>query len=116
VETVSKPHQNSICCDGGCCQLSERQTPQVVEKPENTIETLELKEAHRRLHTQEVTGSSPVAPTIHFREIRPEEELGEWPSRRIFRRCPTWSTVLNIRADADETPTNWEASADYEVQ
>src|SRR5437588_621192 len=28
------------------------------------------------LHTQEVTGSSPVAPTIHFRKIRTEGRVG----------------------------------------
>jgi len=27
------------------------------------------------LHTQEVTGSSPVAPTIHFRRYKQREEL-----------------------------------------
>jgi len=50
--------------------LSERQTPQLIEKPENTIEMLEPKEGHCRLHTQEVTGSSPVAPTIRISNLQ----------------------------------------------
>ena len=43
--------------------LSEEQTPYIVEKPKNGRDTEEPKEARCRLHTQEVTGSSPVAPT-----------------------------------------------------
>jgi len=44
--------------------LSEEQTPHIVEKPKNRSYALEPKEARCGLHTQEVTGSSPVAPTI----------------------------------------------------
>jgi hypothetical protein len=44
--------------------LSEKQTPQPVEKTENAMEIIEPKEAWIRLHTQEVRGSSPCAPTI----------------------------------------------------
>jgi hypothetical protein len=44
--------------------LSEKQTPHMVEKPKNRRDTMEPEEASWGLHTQEVTGSSPVAPTI----------------------------------------------------
>jgi hypothetical protein len=44
--------------------LSEKQTPQPVEKTEDRMEIMEPKEARIRLHTQEVRGSSPCAPTI----------------------------------------------------
>jgi hypothetical protein len=43
--------------------LSEEQTPHIVEKPKNRRDAMEPKGASRGLHTQEVTGSSPVAPT-----------------------------------------------------
>jgi hypothetical protein len=43
--------------------LSEEQTPHIVEKPENRTYPMEPKEASRGLHTQEVAGSSPAAPT-----------------------------------------------------
>ncbi len=38
--------------------------PQVIEKPEYSIESWELMEIYHWLHTQEVRGSSPCAPTI----------------------------------------------------
>ena len=43
--------------------------PQVVEKPEYSIESWELMEIYHWLHTQEVRGSSPCAPTI-FNNLR----------------------------------------------
>ncbi len=55
--------------------LSEKQTPHVVEKPKNKMDALEPMEARCGLHTQEVAGSSPVAPTIHFKQIQTEEKL-----------------------------------------
>ncbi len=48
--------------------MSEKQTPQPVEKTENAMEIMEPKEAWFRLHTQEVRGSSPCAPTIYSLE------------------------------------------------
>ena len=50
--------------------MSEKQTPQPVEKTENAMEIMEPKEAWIRLHTQEVRGSSPCAPTNTFRDLR----------------------------------------------
>ena len=38
--------------------------PQIVEKPEYSIESWELMGIYHWLHTQEVRGSSPCAPTI----------------------------------------------------
>jgi hypothetical protein len=46
--------------------LSDKQTPQPVEKTENAMEIMEPKEAWIRLHTQEIRGSSPCAPTNFF--------------------------------------------------
>jgi len=37
---------------------------------------MEPEEASCGLHTQEVTGSSPVAPTIYFRKIQAEGRVG----------------------------------------
>jgi len=56
--------------------LSEEQTPHIVEKPKNRTYPMEPREASRGLHTQEVTGSSPVAPTIHFKQIQEEGRVG----------------------------------------
>jgi len=53
----STPYQNRI-------------KPQLVENTENRMETREPKEACFRLHTQEVRGSSPCAPTIPFNELQ----------------------------------------------
>jgi hypothetical protein len=47
-----------------------KQTPQIVEKPEDVAGIKEPKEANFSLHTQEVTGSSPVAPTIQINNFR----------------------------------------------
>lgn len=44
--------------------LSERQVPQIVVMVRNHRETMESLEPVIVLHTQEVTASSPVAPTI----------------------------------------------------
>ena len=50
--------------------MSEKQTPQPIEKTENAMEIMEPKEAWIRLHTQEVRGSSPCAPTIVINKLR----------------------------------------------
>jgi len=39
--------------------------PQIIEKPENRIESWEQMEIYHWLHTQEVRGSSPCAPTTY---------------------------------------------------
>jgi len=62
--TVSKPYQNPIHNDAWSCRSSEEQIPQIVESNKNRVEIWEPREAYYSLHTQEVTGSSPVAPTI----------------------------------------------------
>jgi len=46
--------------------LSEEQAPHIVESNKNSIEIWEPKEAYYSLHTQEVRGSSPCAPTIPY--------------------------------------------------
>ena len=85
IKTVSKPDP----FEQWDLLLSEEQTPHIVEKPENRTYPMEPKEASRGLHTQEVTGSSPVAPTTI-------EEL------KIIRNClifaGTWRVPGNGRA------------------
>jgi hypothetical protein len=49
--------------------LSEEQTPHIVEKPKNRTYPMEPREASRGLHTQEVHGSSPCAPTIQNKKV-----------------------------------------------
>jgi len=51
--------------------LSEEQTPHSVEKPKNRRYGMEPKEASCGLHTQEVAGSSPAAPTIQISHLQP---------------------------------------------
>jgi hypothetical protein len=47
-----------------------KQTPQIVEKPKEKVEVMEPKETGPPLHTQEVTASSPVAPTIKINSLQ----------------------------------------------
>ena len=49
--------------------MSEKQTPQVIDKSKSRKNPREPKEASWGLHTQEVTGSSPVAPTIRINNL-----------------------------------------------
>jgi hypothetical protein len=49
--------------------LSEEQTPHIVEKPKNRRDAMEPKQASCGLHTQEVAGSSPAAPTIKINRV-----------------------------------------------
>ena len=50
--------------------MSEKQTPQVIDKSKSRKNAREPKEASWELHTQEVTGSSPVAPTITINSLQ----------------------------------------------
>jgi len=59
-----EPYQNLISNDDWSCRSSEEQIPQIVENNKNRVEIWEPKEAYYSLHTQEVRGSSPCAPTI----------------------------------------------------
>jgi hypothetical protein len=59
IKTVSKPDP----FERWDFSLSEEQTPHIVEKPKNRKNAMEPKEASCGLHTQEVAGSSPAAPT-----------------------------------------------------
>jgi len=68
--TVSKPYQNPISNDDWSCRSSEEQIPQIVESNKNRIEIWEPEEAYYSLHTQEVAGSSPAAPTIRLKRLR----------------------------------------------
>jgi hypothetical protein len=61
-QNVSKPNPLELWD----LPLSEEQTPHIVEKPKNRRDAMEPKEASCGLHTQEVAGSSPVAPTIKY--------------------------------------------------
>ena len=70
IPTVSKPYQNLYSLRPGNLPLSEKQTPQVIDKSKSRKNAREPKEASWELHTQEVTGSSPVAPTITINSLQ----------------------------------------------
>ena len=67
IKTVSKHHP----LEPWDLPLSEEQTPHIVEKPKNMKDAMEPKEASCGLHTQEVAGSSPAAPTIKICHLQP---------------------------------------------
>ena len=54
------------------------------------MEIMEQKEANFRLHTQEVRGSSPCAPTIRF------SYLAALPNRRVTRIVTSAERVWRI--------------------
>jgi hypothetical protein len=65
IKTVSKPNPLELWD----LPLSEEQTPHVVEKPKSRMNAMEPKETRCALHTQEVAGSSPVAPIIESNNL-----------------------------------------------
>ena len=77
IPTVSKPYQNLNSLRPGNLPLSEKQTPQVIDKSKSRKNAMEPKEASWGLHTQEVTGSSPVTPTISFNDLEFRIHLAE---------------------------------------
>jgi hypothetical protein len=61
IKTVSKPVPLILLG----LFAERKQTPQIVESRRKRVEVMEPKKPGPPLHTQEVTGSSPVAPTIN---------------------------------------------------
>src|ERR1022692_2405783 len=66
IKTVSKPVPFILLG----LFAERKQTPQIVEKPKEKVEVMEPKETGPPLHTQEVTGSSPVASTIKINNLQ----------------------------------------------
>jgi hypothetical protein len=80
--------------------LSEEQTPHIVEKPKNRRYALEPKEARCGLHTQEVAGSSPAAPTISTEGRRGSSPtMGATPPAAASE-CDRLNPRLDVRAQA----------------
>ena len=85
---VPKLCQNASSSECLTIPSSEKQIPQVNEKPEKSDQRIEALESHRLLHTQEVTGSSPVAPTTLLNNLQAPRICQEHQLRHQFH-CVT---------------------------
>ena len=72
---------------------SEEQIPQIVVNVRSWRETMETLEEMTLLHTQEVTGSSPVAPTIRINNLQAVRLTSYGPRRRSENLSPVESAV-----------------------
>jgi hypothetical protein len=60
-----------------CFPANAGEAPQLQElRRHSRSSPLTASQPTRPIHTQEVTGSSPVAPTIHFKQIQTEGRVG----------------------------------------